>query len=47
MNKFIFTLLSFLLLNNSLAFSNPFVDARTAIVIDFHSDKVLFELEAD
>ncbi len=29
------------------AFSEPLVDARTAIVVDYHSDKVLYEYEAD
>ena len=47
MNKFIITIFSILLINNSFVHANPLIDARTAIVIDFHSDKVLFELEAD
>jgi len=46
MNKFLFTL--FLLLNfNNHAISSPMVEARTAIVIDFHSNEVLYEYEAD
>ena len=27
--------------------ANPIVNARTAIVVDYHSDKILYELEAD
>ena len=46
MNKFKI-LLSFLILNCSTAIAKPTIDARTAIVLDYHSDKVLFELEAD
>ena len=46
MNKFKI-LLSFLILNCSVAVANPTIDARTAIVLDYHSDKVLYELEAD
>ena len=46
MNKFTITLL-IVLLNFSFAFSTPNINARTAIVIDYHSDKVLYELEAD
>ena len=46
MNKFKI-LLSFLILNCTVAVANPTIDARTAIVLDYHSDKVLYELEAD
>ena len=46
MNKFKI-LLSFLILNCSVVVANPTIDARTAIVLDYHSDKVLYELEAD
>ena len=46
MNKFKI-LLSFLILNCSTAIAKPTIDARTAIVLDYHSDKVLYELEAD
>ena len=46
MNKYIFTLILFL--NSSvLAFSNPNLQARTGILVDYHSDKILFELEPD
>jgi D-alanyl-D-alanine carboxypeptidase (penicillin-binding protein 5/6) len=45
MNKFA---LLFLILNfPSFALANPNINARTAIVIDYHSDEVLYELEAD
>jgi D-alanyl-D-alanine carboxypeptidase (penicillin-binding protein 5/6) len=46
MNKFkIIILLS--LLNYSIAFANPVINVRTAIVIDYHSDKILYSLEPD
>ena len=46
MNKYIFILLFFL--NSSLIISaNPNIDARTGILIDYHSDEILFELEPD
>ena len=46
MNKFkIIILLS--LFNYSIAFANPVIDVRTAIVIDYHSDKILYSLEPD
>ena len=46
MNKFkIIILLS--LLNYSIAFANPVIDARTAIVIDYQSDKILYSFEPD
>lgn len=46
MNKLIvyFFLLFF---SNTLLFANPNILARTAILIDYHSDKVLYELEPD
>ena len=37
-----FTLISF-----TLAFSNPKIDARSAILMDFHSGKILYEDDAD
>lgn len=46
MNKFKIILL-FLLFNYSNIYANPIINARTAIVLDYHSDKVLFELDAD
>ena len=47
MNKFI-TLLLLLVFNfSSFALAESIVNARTAIVVDYHSDKVLYEYEAD
>jgi D-alanyl-D-alanine carboxypeptidase (penicillin-binding protein 5/6) len=46
MNKFKIILL-FFLFNCPLVFANPIINARTAIVIDYYSDEVLFELEPD
>ena len=46
MNKFIIILL-FFFFNNLSVFASPSINARTAIVVDYHSDKVLFELDAD
>ncbi len=46
MNKFIIILL-FLVLYNFPTYANPTVNARTAIVVDYHSDKVLFEIDPD
>ena len=46
MNKFavlIFLLISF----NTNVFSNPNIQARTGILVDYHSDEVLFELDPD
>jgi len=40
---FIIIFLSF----NTIVQANPNIAARTAILIDFHSDKVLYELQAD
>ena len=47
MNKFITILLLFFLNFTSLSFAESLVNARTAIVVDYHSDKVLYELEPD
>ena len=47
MNKFI-TVLLFIIFNFSpYALSENMVSARTAIVIDYHSDKILYEYEPD
>ena len=46
MNKFKI-ILFFFLFNCSLVFASPIINARTAIVIDYYSDEVLFELEPD
>ena len=46
MNKILFII--FLYLNLSLnLFANPNIQARTGILIDFHSDEVLYELDPD
>ena len=45
MNKAIITLLIFLIPN--LVFANPKIDAKTAILMDYDSEKILFELEPD
>ena len=47
MNKFITIILLLLLNSQSAAFSKPDINARTAIVIDFHSDEIIYELEPD
>ena len=46
MNKFIITLILFLNCH-SFALANPILNARTGILIDYHSDKILYELEPD
>ena len=46
MNKFI-SILFFFYFSHTLSMANPIVNARTAIVVDYHSDKILYELEAD
>tara|TARA_B100001059_G_scaffold69237_1_gene66270 strand:- start:5035 stop:6183 length:1149 start_codon:yes stop_codon:yes gene_type:complete len=46
MNKFtLFIILSFFL--SPSVFANPNIQARTAILIDYHSDEILYELESD
>jgi len=47
MNKFITTLLILTFNYNSIASALPEINARTAIVIDYHSDEVLYEVDAD
>ena len=47
MNNFHKIFLIVLLLSNNLALSNPNIKARTAILVDFQSDKVLYELQPD
>jgi len=47
MNKFI-TILLFIVFNfSSFVLAESMVNARTAIVIDYHSDKILYEYEPD
>ena len=47
MNKFITILLLIIFNFSSFVLAESMVNARTAIVIDYHSDKVLYEYEAD
>ena len=44
MHKFIFISILFLALTNKVL-ANPILQARTGILIDYHSDEILFELE--
>ena len=46
MNKIALIIIIFFL-SISYASTNPNIQARTAILVDFHSDEVLFELEPD
>ena len=46
MNKFLLTLILLISLTTKL-FSNPNIQARTGILVDYHSDKILFELDPD
>jgi len=46
MNKFLIIVIIFL--NSSLmVFANPNIQARTAILVDFHSDEILYEMDPD
>ena len=47
MNKFITILLFFIFNISSFSHAENLVSARTAIVIDYHSDKILYEYEPD
>ena len=47
MNKFITTLLFTLFNFYSIALAEPIIQARTSILIDYHSDKVLHAYESD
>ena len=46
MNKFLIIITLFLTIASS-AFSNPTIQARTGILVDYHSDEILFELDPD
>ena len=46
MNKF-FLIIIFLIHLSSISFANPNLQARTGILVDYHSDEVLFELDPD
>ena len=39
--------ITFFLLFSSNLLANPNIKARTAILIDYHSDEILFELDPD
>ena len=42
-----FLIIFFLLLFISSSYANPNIKARTGILIDFHSDEILYEIDAD
>ncbi len=46
MNKLLFYLIIFLSLSSSV-FASPNIQARTALLLDYHSDEVLYELDPD
>ena len=46
MNKYLLTFVIFILASTEV-FANPNVKARTGILVDFHSNEVLFELDSD
>ena len=46
MNKFLITIFFIISLNFNLH-ANPSIQARTGILVDYHSDEVLFELDPD
>ena len=46
MNKLLF-IISFFLCIITSASSNPILQARTGILVDYHSDEILFELDPD
>ena len=46
MKKYLLFLIFYLKLTVSV-YSNPTIDARTAILIDFHSDEILYEFDPD
>ena len=46
MNKLLIQLIVFLIFCSNL-FANPNIQARTGILIDYHSDKVIYELDPD
>ena len=46
MNKFLISIIIFTSLSLKL-FANPSVQARTGILIDYHSEEILYELDPD
>jgi len=47
MTDYLKIIIIFFLLSINVALANPKIEARTAILIDYHSDKVLYEMQAD
>ena len=47
MNKFLIKILTFYLLLTVSLFSNPKVDVKTVILMDFDSDEIIYEVEPD
>jgi D-alanyl-D-alanine carboxypeptidase (penicillin-binding protein 5/6) len=46
MNKFLFISILFFALTNKVL-ANPNLQARTGVLIDYHSDEILFELDSN
>ncbi len=46
MNKFLITFIFFLKLSVCV-FANPNIDARTGVLMDYHSDEILYEFDSD
>ena len=46
MNRFII-IIYLIFFNNFSVFANPNVDARTGILMDYHSEEILYELDPD
>ncbi len=47
MSKFFIIILFLINISFSSILANPTINARTAIVVDYHSDEIVFELDAD
>ena len=47
MNKFISILFLIIFNLKSVLYAESMINARTSIVVDYHSDKILYEYEAD
>ena len=46
MNKLI-TILFFYFILSTVVISNPTINARTGILVDYHSDEILYETDPD
>ena len=46
MNKLLLSLLTIFFLTSNLI-ANPNLNARTGILVDYHSDEILFEMDAE